>query len=97
MVFTIFTAARSFGDEAIWLAYDFRTDVIMVSVDHFTYELRSHLRSAFSQGATSILICSRELCKSTHGYCFPSASAKPFNRKFDRAMLWSKARTAARA
>jgi len=36
----------------------------MVSVDHFAYELRSQLRSAFCQGATSILISSRELCKS---------------------------------
>jgi len=36
----------------------------MVSVDHFAYELRSQLRSAFSQRAMSILISSRDLCKS---------------------------------
>ena len=36
----------------------------MVSIDHFAYELRSQLRNAFSQGATSILITSSDLCKS---------------------------------
>ena len=36
----------------------------MVSVDHFAHELRSQLRSAAAQGATNILITSRELCKS---------------------------------
>ena len=36
----------------------------MVSVDHFAYELRSQLRTAAAQGATNILINSRELCKS---------------------------------
>jgi hypothetical protein len=36
----------------------------MVSVDHFTYELRSQLRTAAAQGATTIVITSRELCKS---------------------------------
>ena len=36
----------------------------MVSVDHFAYELRSQLRTAAAQGATNILITSRELCRS---------------------------------
>ncbi len=36
----------------------------MVSVDHFAYELRSQLRSAAAQGATSVVTTSRELCKS---------------------------------
>ena len=36
----------------------------MVSVDHFAHELRSQLRTAAAQGATNILINSRELCKS---------------------------------
>jgi hypothetical protein len=36
----------------------------MVSVDHFTHELRSQLHSAAEQGATSIVITSSELCKS---------------------------------
>ena len=36
----------------------------MVSVDHFALELRLQLRSAASQGATSIIINSSELCKS---------------------------------
>jgi hypothetical protein len=36
----------------------------MVSVDHFTYELRSQLRRATAQGASNILITSSELCKS---------------------------------
>jgi hypothetical protein len=33
-------------------------------VDHFAYELRSQLRTAAAQGATDILITSRELCRS---------------------------------
>ena len=36
----------------------------MVSVDHFAYELRSQLRTAAAQGATSIVIGSGELCQS---------------------------------
>ncbi|MET3837997.1 hypothetical protein [Bradyrhizobium sp. OAE829] len=36
----------------------------MVSVDHFAYELRSQLRTAAVQGATSIVIASGELCQS---------------------------------
>ena len=36
----------------------------MVSTDHFADELRSQLRAAAAQGATNILITSRELCKS---------------------------------
>jgi|KBSMisStaDraftv2_1062788.scaffolds.fasta_scaffold4607869_1 hypothetical protein len=36
----------------------------MVSTDHFAFELRSQLRTAAAQGATNILITSRELCKS---------------------------------
>jgi hypothetical protein len=36
----------------------------MVSVDHFSHELRSQLHSAAAQGATSIVITSTELCKS---------------------------------
>ena len=36
----------------------------MVSVDHFTFELRSQLRAAAAQGATSIVITSDELCQS---------------------------------
>ena len=36
----------------------------MVSVDHFAYELRSQLRTAAAQGATSIVIASGELCQS---------------------------------
>jgi hypothetical protein len=36
----------------------------MVSVDHFAYELRSQLRTAAAQGATSIVIASSELCQS---------------------------------
>ena len=36
----------------------------MVSTDHFAFELRSQLRTAATQGATNILITSRELCKS---------------------------------
>jgi hypothetical protein len=39
-------------------------DQSMVSADHFTYELRSQLRTAADQGATSIVITSRELCES---------------------------------
>jgi hypothetical protein len=35
----------------------------MVSVDHFAYELRLHLRTATAQGATSIVVTSRDLCK----------------------------------
>ena len=35
----------------------------MVSVDHFTHELRSQLYSAAEQGATNIVITSSELCK----------------------------------
>lgn len=35
----------------------------MVSVDHFALELRSQLRTAASQGATSIVIDSSDLCK----------------------------------
>jgi xanthine dehydrogenase YagR molybdenum-binding subunit len=34
----------------------------MVSVDHFSHELRSQLHSAAAQGATSIVITSTELC-----------------------------------
>ena len=36
----------------------------MVSVDHFTYELRSQLRAAAARGATSIVITSHELSES---------------------------------
>ena len=36
----------------------------MVSVDHFAYELRSQLRTAATQGATKIVITSRQLCES---------------------------------
>jgi len=36
----------------------------MVSVDHFTYELRSQLSAAAAQGATNIVITSQELCSS---------------------------------
>jgi hypothetical protein len=35
----------------------------MVSVDHFAYELRLQLRTATDQGATSIVMTSRDLCK----------------------------------
>jgi hypothetical protein len=35
----------------------------MVSADHFALELRMQLRSADSQGATTIVITSGELCK----------------------------------
>ena len=37
---------------------------LMVSVDHFTHELRSQLHSAADQGAASIVISSSELSKS---------------------------------
>jgi hypothetical protein len=36
----------------------------MVSVDHFTHELRAQLKRAAEQGATYILINSAELCRS---------------------------------
>jgi UDP-N-acetylmuramyl pentapeptide synthase len=36
----------------------------MVSADHFAHELRTQLRSAAAQGATTIVITSGELCKS---------------------------------
>jgi len=36
----------------------------MVSVDHFSHELRSQLHSAAAQGATNIVINSSELSKS---------------------------------
>ena len=39
----------------------------MVSVDHFAHELRTQLRSAAAQGATTIVITSGELCKSIRG------------------------------
>jgi hypothetical protein len=35
----------------------------MVSADHFAHELRTQLRSAAAQGATTIVITSGELCK----------------------------------
>jgi hypothetical protein len=35
----------------------------MVSADHFAHELRTLLRSAAAQGATTIVITSGELCK----------------------------------
>jgi len=35
----------------------------MVSVDHFAHELRTQLRSAAAQGATTIVITSGEFCK----------------------------------
>ena len=35
----------------------------MVSIDHFTYELRSQLRAAAAQGANSIVITSGELAE----------------------------------
>jgi hypothetical protein len=36
----------------------------MVSIDHFAHELRTQLRNAAVQGATTIVITSGELCKS---------------------------------
>jgi hypothetical protein len=48
----------------------------MVSADHFAHELRTQLRSAAAQGATTIVITSGEFCKnirmgsgSTHACC----------------------------
>lgn len=38
--------------------------LIVVSVDHFRYELIAQLRSAASQGATTVVVNSTELCRS---------------------------------
>jgi hypothetical protein len=35
----------------------------MVSVDHFAHELRTQLRNAAAQGATTIVITSGDFCK----------------------------------
>jgi hypothetical protein len=35
----------------------------MVSVDHFTQELKWQLRTAAEQGATTVVITSEDLCK----------------------------------
>ena len=54
----------------------------MVSVDHFAHELRSQLRSAFSQGATSILITSGDLCKSVRtGSAYMDACCEAMQRE----------------
>jgi hypothetical protein len=49
-----------------WLAEacDRKYGAFMVSIDHFRYELISQLRRVAEDGATTIVITSRDLCQS---------------------------------